>query len=93
MPFQVRVRQQFAKCSVTVPVLHQQGQAVWLGWFFRVEYQDIRPGDGFDATGYGCPVKLDQGEQVVLVGDRHGGHTEFRHPGDQRLDARGAVDQ
>ena len=59
----------------------------------RVAQQDIGADYGFDPGRLGRAVEFHQCKQVVLIGDRNGGHAKFDGFFNQGLDSNRAVDQ
>ena len=77
LTIQESAAEQFAQVQVSGAVLAEQGEPPNVVRVTGVPNQDIGANDGFQSGADRLAVKLDQGEKIVLVSDRHGRHAKL----------------
>ena len=81
------------KIAISLVVLAQQGKAEWPMTIAGILQPYIAASNRLDARLLGCRMKLDQGKQVDLIGERNRRHAGCRTRRNQRIDADGRINQ
>src|SRR5690606_38608423 len=78
---------EFGEVAIARAVSYQQRQGKRSLRVVVVLDEDVAATHRLDATGNGGAVEFDEPEHVHVIGDRHGGHAQFRRAGNQLVDA------
>ncbi len=100
-PLEVPQGDEFQEVAVALEVFGQEDQMIGsFGYSFRglVEAApggdvNLAPDDGFDPGFQGLLIKIERSEHRSVVRNRQGRHSEFFRPGEQILQAVGAVQE